>query len=77
MKSHFLARLITVVLGLALLTISSTGFSAGGNYSSNFDLEPIMKLLAKGKYQTAINKLHDALDRDPDNADIMSLLGYS
>jgi tetratricopeptide (TPR) repeat protein len=77
MKSHFLARLITVVLGLALLTFSSSGFSAGGNYSSTFDLEPIMNLLARGKYQTAINKLHDALDLDPDNPDIMSLLGYS
>jgi len=65
------------LLGLALLMFSSAGFPAGGNYSSSVDLEPIMDLLAQGKYQTAIDRLHDALDLDPDNPDVMSLLGYS
>jgi tetratricopeptide (TPR) repeat protein len=77
MKSHFLTRLNATLLGLALLTFSTAGFPAGGNYSSSVDLEPIMDLLAQGKYQTAIDMLHDALDLDPDNPDVMSLLGYS
>jgi tetratricopeptide (TPR) repeat protein len=51
--------------------------AAGGNYSSNTDLEPIIELIEKGDYEQAINLLHDELDVDPDNADIMSLLGFS
>jgi tetratricopeptide (TPR) repeat protein len=77
MKSPTLARLGTMVLTLALLTFSGAGFSAGGNYSSDFDFEPVMKLIAEEKYQLAIDMLHDELDGDPDNPDIMSLLGFS
>ena len=77
MKSPTLARLGTTVLTLALLTFPSVGYSAGGNYSSDFDFEPVMELIAEEKYQLAIDLLHDELDNDPDNPDIMSLLGFS
>ena len=77
MKSPTLASLSWMVLAVALLTFSSAGFSAGGNYSSDVDLEPIMDLIAQGKYQSAIDILHDVLDSDPDNPDVMSLLGFS
>jgi len=77
MKSHSLARVTSMLLALALLAFSGAGFSAGGNYSSDVDLEPIMDLIAQGKYDKAIDMLHDVLDIDPDNPDVMSLLGYS
>ena len=61
-----------------LVTLFSGGVIAdGGNYSSDVDLKPIMKLIDKGQYQSAIDRLHDELDLDPDNPDIMSLLGFS
>ena len=77
MRLHTLNRLNTMLLALALLTFSGAGYSAGGNYSSDFDFEPVMELIAAEKYQLAIDMLHDELDNDPDNPDIMSLLGFS
>ena len=70
-------RLSSMLLGFALLIFSAAGYTAGGNYSSNADLKPILKLIDKGDYHSAIDMLHDELDVDPDNADIMSLLGFS
>ena len=61
----------------ALLVFTGNGHAAGGNYSSDVDLDPILEMIEQGNYETAINRLHDVLDLDPDNADIMSLLGYS
>jgi tetratricopeptide (TPR) repeat protein len=76
------ARLNSIFLGFALLVFSAAGYTAGGNYSSNTDLKPILSLIDKGEYQSAIDLLHDELDVDPDNvdpnnADNMSLLGFS
>ena len=50
--------------GLALLTFSGADYSAGGNYSSDF--EPVMDLIAQEKYDQAIDMPHDELDNDPD-----------
>jgi len=77
MISPILTRLGTTVLTLALLMFSGAGYSAGGNYSSDFDFKPVMKLIDAKKYEAAIDMLHDELDNDPDNPDIMSLLGFS
>ena len=77
MKLPVAARLNSMFLGFALLIFSAAGYPAGGNYSSNADLKPILKLIDKGEYHSAIDMLHDELDVDPDNADIMSLLGFS
>lgn len=77
MKLHLANCLKPVFLAFVLATFCTTGQAAGGNYSSDVDLEPIMELIAQGKYHSAINKLHDQLDVDPDNPDIMSLLGFS
>ncbi len=51
--------------------------AAGGNYSGNADLEPILELIDEGRYEAAIDRLHVELDYDPDNADILSLPGFS
>jgi tetratricopeptide (TPR) repeat protein len=77
MKLSAFAKLNAVFLSFALLVFSTSGFAAGGNYSSDVDLKPIMKMINQGDYESAINMLYDELDVDPDNADIMSLLGYS
>ena len=77
MKSPVLTRLNSMLLAFALVTFPGVGYSAGGNYSSDFDFEPVMKLIDEEKYQLAIDLLHDELDNDPDNPDIMSLLGFS
>ena len=77
MKTRLYDQFHTAILAVALVAFSTGGYAAGGNYSSKTDLKPIVQLIEQGKYETAINKLHDSLDLDPDNADIMSLLGYS
>ena len=66
-----------LLAALSLTVVSGSALAAGGNYASDTDLRPIMKLLDKGDYETAINELHDILDVDPDNPDVMSLLGFS
>ena len=77
MKSVICARILPVAARASLMLFSAAGQTAGGNYSSNTNLKPILKLIEDGKYEIAIDQLHDQLDEDPDNADIMSLLGFS
>jgi tetratricopeptide (TPR) repeat protein len=76
MKSSICTRFLHLVGALALAFCSS-GFAAGGNYSSDVDLDPIIELIDEGRYESAIDRLHNVLDEDPDNPDIMSLLGFS
>jgi uncharacterized protein HemY len=77
MKTPLLTNLCSVILMSALLAFSTAGHASGGNYSSDVDLEPIIELIEQGEYEAAINMLHDELDVDPDNPDIMTLLGFS
>ena len=77
MKRQALVCLKSTLLGCLLLAFSNYGLAAGGNYSSDTDLEPILALIEKGDYQSVIDMLFDELDADPDNADIMTLLGFS
>ena len=77
MKTTLLCKSCPAFLIALLLAFSSTGYAAGGNYSSDADLKPIVELIEQGDYESAINMLHDELDVDPDNADIMTLLGFS
>lgn len=72
-RSVFLPELLIVFA----FTVSGTALADGGNYSSSADLKPIMKLIDAGNYQSAIDQLHDELNDDPDNADLLSLLGFS
>ena len=77
MHSTLSLRIRRARLAVALLIFSSGGFAAGGNYSSVVDLDPIIELIDDGNFDAAIDRLHDALDAHPDNADVMSLPGYS
>lgn len=61
MKLHITSRLNSIIMGFALLVFSSAGFTAGGNYSSNTDLKPILKLIDQGDYHSAIDMLYDEL----------------
>ena len=70
-------RYLMPALMALLLGMSAPGYADSGNYSSDTDLRPILKLIESGKYESAIDQLHDELDYDPDNPDIMSLLGFS
>lgn len=76
MKSGICNRALPIAAAFAL-AYCSQGFAAGGNYSSDVDLEPIIELIDAGKYESAIDQLHNVLDEDPDNPDVMSLLGFS
>jgi tetratricopeptide (TPR) repeat protein len=60
-----------------VVVMSNHAIAASGSYSSDFDIDPIMKMLEQEKFLDAIDELHYELDADPDNADILSLLGYS
>jgi tetratricopeptide (TPR) repeat protein len=77
MKTPILSKLYPVMFLFALFGFSGAGYAAGSNYSSNSDLEPIIELIEQGDFESAINMLHDELDVDPDNPDIMTLLGFS
>ena len=60
-----------------IFAFSASVQAASGNYSTDVDLDPILELIEKEEYETAINQLFDELDADPDNPDILSLLGFS
>jgi len=77
MKTHLSNKFYAVVMTFALMVFATAGYAAGGNYSSDVNFDPIIKLLDQGEFETAINQLHDFLDLDPDNPDIMAMLGYS
>ncbi len=67
----------TAVILTLLFALAGPLFAASGNYSGNADLKPILELIDQGQYDAAIDRLHVELDYDPDNADILSLLGFS
>jgi hypothetical protein len=46
-----------MLLGFALPIFSAAGYTAGGNYSPNADLKPILRLIDKGEYHSAIEQL--------------------
>ena len=62
---------------IALMFTSSGVFADAGNYTSNINLKPVLALIEVEKYEAAINELHDMLDSDPDNSDVMALLGFT
>ena len=62
---------------IAFMFASTGAFAAATNYSSDVDLDPILAMIEVGDFEAAINELHDILDVDPDNPDIMALLGFS
>ena len=67
----------TVSALFLVVVMTGNTMAASGNYSSDFDIRPIMKMIEQEKFLDAIDELHYELDADPDNADILSLLGYS
>lgn len=77
MKAHDSSKWLSSVLIALLFAFSTSLQAASGNYSSDIDLDPILELIEKEEYETAINHLFDELDVDPDNPDILSLLGFS
>lgn len=77
MKAHNSLQLIYPPLMALLLLFAGNGHAAGGNYSSDVDFEPILAMIQDGDYESAIDHLYAELDVDPDNPDILSLLGFS
>ncbi|MFT5659033.1 MAG: tetratricopeptide (TPR) repeat protein [Gammaproteobacteria bacterium] len=77
MKMQIILKKVSTALLLASIALPGTVLSASGNYSSDFDFKPIMQMLEHEQFLDAIDELHFELDNDPDNADILSLLGYS
>ena len=74
--------IITVLKNIAFslffaIVMTGNTMAASGNYSSDFDIRPIMRMIEQKQFLDAIDELHYELDADPDNADILSLLGYS
>ncbi len=62
---------------IAFMLASTGALAIGGNYSSDVDLEPVLAMIEVEDYEAAINELHDMLDGDPDNSDVMTMLGFS
>ena len=70
-------RLLLLAPLVVVLAAARVGHADPGNYASEADLKPIIKLITVGDFDGAIERLHDELDYDPDNPDILSLLGFS
>lgn len=68
---------LNVILLLVICAVSGGAVADPGNYSSNTNLEPIMEMIDAGQFDSAIVKLQEELGEDPDNADLLSLLGFS
>ena len=77
MKTPDRIKWLTAPLLAVVIAFSTPIQAASGNYSSAADLDPIFELIEREDYETAINALFDQLDLDPDNPDILSLLGFS
>jgi tetratricopeptide (TPR) repeat protein len=67
---------ISLIMSMGL-TYGQSALAASGNYSSDVDLTVVMEYIDEGDFVSAIDELHDELDSDPDNPDILSLLGFS
>ncbi|MFT5219420.1 MAG: tetratricopeptide (TPR) repeat protein [Planctomycetota bacterium] len=72
-----LQYLPTIFIALMLSFYASGSAAVGGNYSSSANLEPVLEMIENGQFDAAIDFLHTELDYDPDNADILTLLGFS
>ena len=69
--------LLLLVPLILFVTVGRVACADPGNYASDVDLKPIVKLITVGDFNGAIDRLHEELDYDPDNPDILSLLGFS
>ena len=67
-----------VLLGLfALLTALVIALLAQASKYEGSPLDPIQKMVDAGQYADASEQLETMLNEDPDDADVLSLLGYS
>jgi Flp pilus assembly protein TadD len=73
-KNNLMKLIQGAILGM-FVAFSGAGYAA--SYTTDANLEPILAMIEDGQFETAINHLHDELDADPDNPDIMTLLGFS
>jgi Tfp pilus assembly protein PilF len=71
-----IALFISLIVSMVLI-YGGKSIAASGNYSSDVDLTVVMEYIDDGNFVSAIDELHDELDVDPDNPDILSLLGFS
>jgi len=74
-------RFYPMFLGLALvmlLPITAVLGAGGDSDGSSADgLDPIREIIAEGDYVQAIGELESMDKEDPDNANVLNLLGYS
>lgn len=66
--------------GLALILLAASAMPAladGGDSSKGSRLAPFQELIEQEKYQHAIDQLTLALEKKPDDADLLNLIAYS
>lgn len=73
MRKFTIYMIALVFTGLSL----TPAFADGGDNWGSSTLAPIKKLIEGEKYEKAISELDKALLDEPDDADLLNLLGYS
>ncbi|MEM7292632.1 MAG: tetratricopeptide repeat protein [Pseudomonadota bacterium] len=66
--------LVSAMSIIALVLVANV---AHASKYENSPLDPIQKMVDRGEYNQAIVELEGMLADDPDDADVLSLLGYS
>lgn len=73
---HGIAALV-LSSGVALADGGGDGGGNGGNEWRNSKLKPVHEVIALGDYNTALEKLNKLHQEDPEDADVLNLIGFS
>ena len=72
--SHGVAALL---LSSGLSLADGDGGGGGGDKWRNSKLQPVQEVITLGDYTTALEKLSVLYEKDPNDADVLNLRGYS
>ena len=70
-------KLLILICALSLAGAGAALAAGGGSYGSGGKLSPYAKLIEAEKYEQAIDQLGEALNKDPEDADLLNLMAFS
>lgn len=78
-KQWFRAQVGAAAVAAMLLAATATADGGGSDRGSGSasKLAPVHEVIALGDYTTAINKLQTLREQEPNDADVLNLLGFS
>ena len=70
-------KLMTCACALSRLGAGAALADGGGSYGGGGKLSPYTQLIEAEKFEQAIDKLGEALEKDPKDADLLNLIAFS